>query len=626
LDDARSGHAGRKARNTTGADSDDLFMNIAEDTAPRQRAVDAAARQDRLRSRIARVNNRHSTPSGLHSPSPVHSTSNYATPTTSRIPFSISTDPKASALPRRATALPLSSRTNQSPLSPNTVEPPRTRLPELNPKASFSSRRDAELSPREFLASMRRPSHPDALQTPPKHTPTNAYRPSNLNYTSTRTEPRTPQAEPRHETTSHHDGTESHGSTGPAASVWDELDELKTRIRKIEQSGGKVPATSNAAVAQASADRPRTANTSATTVSSSPHQQRKPNASPSESTVDGPASTKVHPLLREALAKAKQHTSHSVYRVLEATATEAIALAEMSGSTGMLSSAASVYSGAAGADRQVRRKADNICRSLTELCIAMCDTKPSLASPAVRSSAVAVSRRPSVQVNGESPKTTRDNLDTESVISFSGVSPSRALERIEARRTSMLAASTSRRESTHESNASSDAFTASRVQRSGTSLNRNRRKSDANEDEDEDDTLRAPSRAMTDFRQLRNNNSNTNASNFERNRHSRTYTSQEPMPELQPSPALQATPGVRRPTVTGVPNENSLLFKDSPRRYNFDRQNSPAVEKQTVGGLRERLQLSANRNLNRNSIGTTADLTRSMSLGTRRMRGASTGE
>ncbi|XPS81395.1 hypothetical protein M3J09_013333 [Ascochyta lentis] len=638
FDDTRSGHAARAKRNASGTESDDLFMNIAEDNAPRQRAIDAAARQDRLRSRIARVNNRHSTPSGLQSSSPVHAISTYTTPTTSRIPFTTSTDPKSSALPRRATALPTPSRTSyQSPLSPNNAhETSRTRVPELNPKASFSSRRDAELSPSEFLASMRRPSAPDALQTPPKRTPTHAYRSSNLNHTSTRNEPRTPQAETRQDTSSHHDGTESHGSTGPAASVWDELDELKTRIRKIEQGGGsKTPATSNAAVAQASADRPRTANTSATTVSSSPHQQRKPSASPSESTVDA-SSARVHPLLRDALAKAKQHTAHSVYRVLESTATEAMALAEMTGSTGMLSSAASIYSGAATADRQARRKADNICRSLTELCIALCESKPSLASSAMRSSAAAVARRPSVQVNGESPKTIRDSEETGSVVSFSGVSPSRALERIEARRTSMLAASTSKRESNQEPNNPADALSASRIQRAGTSLNRTRRQSDADADEDEDDTLRAPSRAMTDFRQLRNTNTNTNAnananannSNFERNRHtSRTYTSQEPMPELQPSPKFQPAPSLRRPTVTGVPNENSLLFKDSPRRFNFDRQSSPAVEKQTVGGLRERLQLSANRaNLNRNSIGTTADLSRSMSLGTRRMRGASTGE
>lgn len=641
IDDTRSTYLARNAKRTVSkTETEDLFLNIAEDNAPKRRAVDAVARQDRLRSRIARVNNRHSTPSGAQYSSPVPAKSTYVTPTTSRLPFTSSTDPKSSTLARRTTALPTPVRTSFQSFPPNDPSP-RTRLPELNAKASFSSRRDAELSPSEFLASMRRPSVPDTLQTPPKRASTHAYRPSNLSYTPVRKEPVTPQSELRHEAPSQHE-TESQGSTGPAASVWDELDELKNRIKKIELSGGKTPATSNAAVAQASAERPRTANTAATTVSSSPHQLRKPSGSPSESTVETSAN-RVHPLLKDALAKAKQHTAPSVYRTLEATATEAIALAELAGSTGVMSSAASVYSGAGAADRQVRRKADNLCRSLTELCIALCDTKPSIASPAFRSSAAAVAaaRRPSVQVNGESPKATRDGDDTGSVISssFSGVSPSRALERIEARRTSMLAASTSKRPTSRDTNGSNDPVTASRVQRASTSMNRTRRQSAAGSDteEDEDDTLRAPSRAMTDFRHLRSINTNTsthinsNNSSFEKNRHSRTYTSQEPMPELQPSPKFQANPSSRRPTVTGVPNENSLLFRDSPRRFNFDRQikfdrqSSPAIEQQTVNGLRERLQLGANRsNPNRNTIGTTTDLSRSTSLGRTRVRGAST--
>ncbi|KAF3008538.1 hypothetical protein E8E13_006477 [Curvularia kusanoi] len=619
--DPRSAFAARGVkRNVSGTADADLFMKIAADTAPK-RALDAAARHDRLRSGIARVNNRHSTPSGS---SPVKPTSGYSTPTTSRLAFSSSTDPKKStSLPRRSTALPTPARRSyQSPLPPPStqIETQYTRLPELNSKASFTFRKDAELSPSEFLASMRRPSIPDAISTPPKRATTNGYRPSSLNTSFSRKEPRTPQSESRPETSSHYD-TESHGSTGPAASVWDELDELKTRIKKIELGGGKTPATSNAAVAEASAERPRTANTSFTTVSSSsPHYQRKPNASPSESTVDAPSS-KVHPLLRDALAKAKQHTTQPVYRILESTASEAIALAEMAGSTGM-SSGASVYSNAGTADRQ-----------------------PSLASPAMRSSAATASRRPSVQVNGESPRTARDTEDSGSVVSsFSGVSPSRALERIEARRASMLSASTSKRPSSQDTNSTSDAVLASRVQRAGTSFGtsftRTRRQSNAGSDteEDEDDTLRAPSRAMTDFRQLRSINTNTSTfahttsanSSFESKRHSRTYTSQEPLPELQPSPKFQPTSNVRRPTVTGVPNENSLLFRDSrdsPRRFNFDRQSSPAVEKQTVNGLRERLQLGANRNnINRNSTGTTTDLSRSMSLGRTRMRGASTSE
>lgn len=532
---------------------------------------------------------------------------------------------------RRASLLPTASRDRHEPApiyvpGPAPLAPARTRNPpELSHKASFSSRRDADLSPRDFLAQFghRRSSNPDTLSTPPSRTPVAAYRPSNLHYSSTRHDPglpRTPHAESALDTASRADGTESHGSTGPPASVWDELDELKTRIRKIEL-GGKIPATSGAAVTQATADRPRTANTSATTVSSSPKQQRKPNVSPPESSTTTPSTNRTHPLLRDALAKARQHISPTVYRVLEATATEALTLAEMTGSAGpqgTLHSASSILGGSHGSDRQVRRKADNICRSLTELCIAMADNKATLASPAMRASAAAMSRRPSVQINGESP-TIRQSIEPESN-SLPGISPSRALSRIEARRSGIFSGgpSGSYRESSQD--AQEDRQMPSRLQRAGTSLHRSRGSID---EEDEDEPMRAPSRAMTDFRNLRPT---------DRYSTGRAYTSREPMPDLQPSPALQSTAHLRRPTVTGISNENSLLFREGQRRYDLSREtlhreSSPAYEKQMTGGLRARAQLSVNRNpSNRNSIGGITELGRSVSMGRQRLRGNSTGE
>ncbi|CBY00682.1 predicted protein [Plenodomus lingam JN3] len=589
-----------------------------------------------FQSRIARVNNRQSLPSALQSPSPVPST--HSTTPTNRI--SIAGDPRSTESrsivngQRRSSLLPTSSRDRQerSP-APAPIITPRTRDPGLSHKASFSSRRDADLSPRDFLAQFgqRRPSNPDTYNTPPSRTPVQTYRPSNLNYSSSRDDtrerdrdPRTPHIETSFESASRADGTESHGSTGPAASVWDELDELKTRIRKIEL-GGKIPATSGAAVTQAMADRPRTANTSATTVSSSPNQQRKSNVSPPESTTNTqtPSTNRTHPLLRDALAKARQHISPAVYRVLEATATEALTLAEMTGSAGpqgTLHSASSILGGSNVSDRQVRRKADNICRSLTELCIAMTENKSTLPSPAMRASAAAMSRRPSVQMNGDSP-TIRQSIEPESN-SLPGVSPSRALSRIEARRSSMLVSGTngSYRESSQD--LQDERQNPSRLQRAGTSLHRSRGSID---EEDEEETMRAPSRALTDFRNIRSS---------EKNRFSgaRQYTSREPMPDLQPSPSLQTTAHLRRPTVTGISNENSLLFRDGQRRYDlgresFGRESSPAYEKQVAGGLRARAQLTANRNpTNRNSIGGVSELGRSVSMGRQRLRGNSTGE
>lgn len=394
--------------------------------------------------------------------------------------------------------------------------------------------------------------------------------------------------------------------------MWDELDELKSRIRRIEL-GGKIPATSGAVVSQASADRPRTANTSATTVSSSPNQQRRSNQSPPESTVGGHMQHKVHPLLGEALARAKQHISPAVYRVLEATASEALALAELTGSAGpqgTLHSASSILTGASIPDRQVRRKADNICRTLTELCIVLCDNKSSIASPAVRNTAAVPSRRPSVQINGESPSV-RQSIEPESD-ALPRSSPSRAMSRIEARRASMFAGGAygGSREPSAEPPTPSQSQIPNRFSRVGTSLHRARRNA---EEEDEDLTLRAPSRALTDFRDTRST---------QKSRFSREYTSREPMPDLQPSPALQPTVSLRRPTIPGAENENRLLYRDSSRRYNdLDRQRASAYDKQTLAEPSPRTQFSSNRN----SIGGLSGINRSGSLN-RRLRGTSAGE
>ena len=154
---------------------------------------------------------------------------------------------------------------------------------------------------------------------------------------------------------------------------------------------------------------------------------------------------------------------------------------------------------------------------------------------------------------------------------------------------------------------------SSRLSRAGTSLHRNRSSVD---DDDEDPIMRAPSRAMTDFRSMRPTEKSRLAA--------RQYTSREPLPELQSPPSLQSSSSLRRPTVTQ--NENSLLFRDNSRRYDF-RESSPAYEKQVASTLRARTQLAVNRNPNnRNSIGGVSDLTnRNVTLG-RRQRGNSTGE
>ncbi|KAK7181239.1 hypothetical protein DPSP01_003328 [Paraphaeosphaeria sporulosa] len=647
----RTGESRYGDNDTSGAeDGEDLFLNIAEDSA-KDPTTNAISRSDRVRSRIAR-SNRQSLPSSIPSSSPAVASS--TRPNGARIPTAI--DTSAGNQYRRSSLLPSATRSTRevSPLTPsNPVFAPRTRVQELSPGtrrsttslaqnqdqesqphsaradagSSFSPKeyapqvdtvktrqQDSTLSPKDFLAQLesgrRRPSYPDALQTPPNNR-NGPFKPSNLHFhSSSRDNATIPHIDTPPEARSRYDGTEVSGSSAAATSMWDELDELKSRMKKLEM-GGKMPATSGAAIAQASAERPRTANTAATTVSSSPKQERKPASA--ESTVPLSTSKKIHPLLHDALAKVKSHAAPAVYRTLEATAQEALALAEMAGSggpQGTFHSTSSILGGHALPDRQVRRKADHICRNLTELCIELSNSsKPfTFSSPALqRTSTAAVSRRPSLQLNGDSP-TIRKSIEPESDV-HPRSSPSRAMSRIEARRTSVLGRREASQEPPTPSQSQAPSRLDARLDRTSTSLYR-RHERTPGDDDDPTLTLRAPSRAMTDFRETRA---------AHKSRYSREYTSQEPMPDLQPSPALPTPiPSSRRTTLTG--NENNLLYRDrdntqsalgATRRYGLTSQNFPATEKHPVA----RTQFASNRN----SVGGSFPLGRSASLSRRRV-------
>ncbi|RYO77409.1 hypothetical protein DL762_009280 [Monosporascus cannonballus] len=171
------------------------------------------------------------------------------------------------------------------------------------------------------------------------------------------------------------EGTDSTTSTAAPSTMWDELDDLKSRIHRLELTG-KLPATSGAAIARASDERPPTANTNATTMSASP--KRGPGSvtqTAGDLTITPSLPIQSHPILHSALAKSKQFLSSDVYKALETAATDALNLTAMMGTAGqpgpISSSASSVGGGPVVTDRQLRRKADGICRSLTELCLAL---------------------------------------------------------------------------------------------------------------------------------------------------------------------------------------------------------------------------------------------------------------
>ncbi|KAI5369522.1 hypothetical protein Slin15195_G003980 [Septoria linicola] len=172
--------------------------------------------------------------------------------------------------------------------------------------------------------------------------------------------------------------TDSSVESQPADTVWDELDELKSRIKKLE-SGDKKP-SSSAAASGDSSDRPRTATTAPTTITSSPKQPRKQDLPQPQKTTPSPPATEqnevgslwanVHPLLHDALGKSKDSLSSSVFHNLEAVVADALQLAALTGTLGSQSNPNVAIN-----ERQVRRRVDNLCRNMTDLAIALREPK-----------------------------------------------------------------------------------------------------------------------------------------------------------------------------------------------------------------------------------------------------------
>ncbi|KAG5939046.1 hypothetical protein E4U59_003376 [Claviceps monticola] len=241
------------------------------------------------------------------------------------------------------------------------------------------------------------------------------------------------------------EGTESPQSTTAPSTVWDELDDLKSRIQRLELTG-KLPPTSGAAVARHSEERPATA-TTVTTMSLSPKRQGLGRVADVSSTT-GPQK-EAYPILHSALAKSKPFLSSEVYQALEAAAHDAMTLSSMMGGPGQpgpVSSGAASVVGAGGGgavtDRQLRRKADSVCRSLTELCVALGDETAQQLATARTSPVVAQHDVPATP--GALPKSYSSSLlpvtrRTSVVDQLPPISSSpRAMSRFEERRSLML--------------------------------------------------------------------------------------------------------------------------------------------------------------------------------------------
>lgn len=265
------------------------------------------------------------------------------------------------------------------------------------------------------------------------------------------------------------EGTESTASTTAPSTVWDELDDLKSRMRRLELTG-KLPPTSGAAVSRLTDERPPTATTTVTTVSSSPKRVVVASQANDAASAVATAQHESFPVLHSALAKSKPFLNPEIYRALETAATEAMSLSSMMGTSGqpgpISSGASGIGTGGNITDRQLRRKADSVCRSLTELCVALGEDVAHSRPPQVSHSHKSSLSKPQVQQapqvpQEEGPRTPTINKSFNTMTSLSSqkrpsmaaegsaskpsstvTSPSRALSKFEERRNTLLNANT----------------------------------------------------------------------------------------------------------------------------------------------------------------------------------------
>lgn len=473
----------------------------------------------------------------------------------------------------------------------------RSRYFGVNSRSSFSTARgplSREVSPEQHQYNGHRPSIPDTVYP---HIPTRAYRQSNLSHSSTRNHYSSPLT--HHITdmeydspldTPHADGTESTVSTAAQSTVWDELEDMKDRLRRLELVG-KLPQSPAAALSSGSGERPQTATTTVTTISSSPKQGVDASASPTDFTIGGPGVAKLHPLLHTTLAKCKSLVSIDVYRSLEATASDALALVAMtgcSGPQGTMHSAVSVLGGSSSADRQVRRKADSMCRSLTELCVALSEDKDDRSASSTNGR---VAVRPATktsplerEVGANASPSQRESSQEPTERAFR---TSRAVSRLEARRASIRASNntTSFEDQTQGSvtptHTPTELSKPHRLSRTPTMLLRTRRREDTSDDTE----TRPLSRAATEVSSSRISL---------RERLSKDYTSKlTPPHQSQRSPSsIQSSLPVRRNHLSNSQALTTPNIQPGSRRY-LDRSTPPSTDNGSRLAESRRLRLTS---------------------------------
>ncbi|KAI3400928.1 hypothetical protein diail_1135 [Diaporthe ilicicola] len=271
------------------------------------------------------------------------------------------------------------------PYRGSTTERPSLSLDATRARSTVSSLRPSPITPRTYGGGFDNTSEGNSIfarrPATSEHARNSSQRqPSGLSK-SFQSSPLVPKSsESHHPGAAHHEASESSNSTAAPSTVWDELDELKSRIHRLELTG-KLPRTSGAAMSRASDEigRPPTAGTGATTVSGSPKRASANGAAPTEIQSITSSHRDSKPILKSALSKTRPFVTSDIYNAVEAAANDAMSLSQMMGIVGQpgpISSGASTIGGSGQStvtDRLLRKKVDSMCRNLTELCLALTD-------------------------------------------------------------------------------------------------------------------------------------------------------------------------------------------------------------------------------------------------------------
>ncbi|KAJ9136666.1 LPxTG-motif cell wall anchor domain-containing protein [Pleurostoma richardsiae] len=435
-----------------GESTADIFMRIAREDSTR-RGADESGGEGSAITRVAR--SLHRRPLSAAVPS-------YHTTSPPQVTRRLSDQRETSRTRRLADEQPAQSMTRELAYRAISKEKPTLNLDDIRSRTAASVGRPSPITPRSqtfqdagaeggYPYSRRRPSLTESSPgTLPSRTSTFKHTyglPKTYN-----SSPLVPKhADPHHVSEASHgpEGTESTSSTAAPSTVWDELDDLKSRIHRLELTG-KLPPTSGSAMSRASDDRPPTATTNATTMSASPKRGSGNSVAQAEASSTTSSQRETQPILLSALSKSKPFISPDVYEAIESAATDALALSQLMGTVGQpgpISSGAStigVGGPATVTDRQLRRKADSICRSLTGLCLALSEEasqkKPTqtVATPSKEKETVA-SPTVSKTVAGVAAQRRGSAVIDQATIKIDPVtSPPRAPTRLEERRANLL--------------------------------------------------------------------------------------------------------------------------------------------------------------------------------------------